>query len=819
MSVPFDVRYGLRKLNNNTGFTMVAVACLALGICASVTVFSVANALLLRPVPGVERTDRIVSLAPKPGTFAGMPGALFTEPISYPVFLRYRDARHVFSELAAYHPFAANLVAGGEPLRLVGQVVTDNYFSTLGMRSALGRLFAPGERARERQLEVVLSHSLWQRAFGARQRVMGSTVHLNGRLFLVIGIAPPGFRGTLHGEEVDLWVPIETAPLVLPELRGGKFEDPTHGWLHWFFGRLAPGVDAERAQREMDLLAGRLAAGDPFRQEPPPGLQLYPGLGIRPGARGDLVSPLALLFAMVGLLMLVVCANLGGLLLVRAAARQEEIGIRLALGVTRGRLVRQLLTESLTLSLIGGAVGFLLAVWAVDALEGFSLGQYLPRMNDLSIDGRVVAFTLVLSLAAGAFFGLIPALWATRRQVTALLRPGMVAVGQDRGRHRLQEAFVVAQITVSLILLVITGLFVRTLWNLRSIDPGFDSRHVVNLRLDLSLQDYTPSAGSALYEQLLSQVRGLPPVRSASLALWVPLSRANKMSRLTSLRSAADGDPVESEYNVVAPAYFQTLGIPLLRGRDFTAADRPGSLPVLIVDETLANTLWPGGDPIGERLTLPRGEVREVVGVAGSVRLRDLQSDPQPYFYVPLAQRYESATALAVRTSGDPLEVVDSLRSIIRKLDPNLGVQVSLFGDEVRGALTQPRLFSWLFGSFSLVALLITAIGLYGTLAYAISRRTRELGIRMALGAQGSEIVGMVIRRGLILTLTGLILGLAAASWTTSVFSRLLFGVTPTDPGVFASVTLVLTLVGLAASSLPAYAATQVDPMAVIRHE
>jgi predicted permease len=822
MSVPIDVRYGFRKLNNSAGFTFVAVACLSLGICASVTVFSVANALLLRPIPGVDRPDRIVSLAPKTMAIEGMPGDLFTLPLSYPVFQRYREGNHVFASLAACQPFTANLVAGGEPLRLAGQVVTDDYFATLGLRGAVGRVFAPGEGAGEMQPEVVLSHALWRRAFGGRRQVVGNPVQLNGRPFTVIGVAPPGFHGTFHSEEVDLWVPIETAPLVLPELRGGKFEDPKHGWLYWFFGRLAPGVDVERAQTEMDLLARRLADGLP-RQERPPELQLYLGLGIRPGTRSELQSPLVLLSAVVGLLMLVVCANLGGLLLVKAAARQEEIGVRLALGVTRGRLIRQLLTEGVALSLLGGAVGFLLAVWAVDALQGLSLGHYLPRMNDLPIDGRVVAFTLLLSVAAGALCGLIPALWVTRHQLVLLLRQGTAVAGQDRGRNRLQEMFVVGQVTVSLLLLVITGLFVRTLSNLRSIDPGFDSARIMNLRLDLSLQNYSASSGAIFYEQLLPQILSLPEVRSASLALRVPLSSANELSRFTGLRPASGpavgAKPLWSEYNVVAPGYFQILGISLLRGRDFTADDRQGSLSVLIADETLANALWPDRNPLGERVMLPSGEVREVVGVVRSVRVRDLQADPQPYFYIPLAQHYEPTMVLHVRTVADPLRVLAPVRSVIRKLAPNLGIQVSRFDDEVQEALTQPRLFSWLFGSFSLVALAITAIGLYGTLAYAVSRRTRELGIRMALGARGSEIVTMVLRRGLTLTVTGLILGLAASVWVTSIFSGFLFGVTPTDPGVFVSVALLLTLVGLAASSLPAYAATRVDPIAVIRHE
>ncbi|HKI01934.1 MAG TPA: ABC transporter permease [Thermoanaerobaculia bacterium] len=822
MGVPLDVRYGFRKLNNNAGFTAVAVFCLALGICASVTVFSIVNALILRPIPGVTGQDRIVTLASKPITLEGMGGKLFSQPLSYPQFLRYREANRVFSDLVAYWPFPANLVAGGEPLRVTGQVVTDNYFTALGLPGHQGRVFTPGEGLRETQPEVVVSHVLWQRLSGDRRPITGSSLHLNGHFFMVIGVAPEGFRGTVQGDEVDLWVPMESAPLVLPALRDGKLLDAGHAWLFWFFGRLAPGVDVEHAQTEMNLLADRLAESGLEGQRPPE-LQIYPGLGHRPGTRGALASPLALLASVVALLMLVVCANLGGLLLVKAAARQEEIGVRLALGVTRGRLIRQLLSESVALSLLGGIAGFMMALWAIDALQGISLGQYLPRTSNLGVDWRVAAFTLALSLSAGVVFGLLPAWWSTRRHLVPLLHRGAGTGGQDRGRTRLQEMFVVGQLTVSLILLIITGLFVRTLRNLQSIDPGFDSAGVLDLRIDLSLQGYSEPSGLVFYDRLLSQVRVLPGVQSAALAFRVPLSSIDQAGGLAGLQPqagpAAGGDQLWSEFNVVTPGYFRTVGIPLLRGRDFSAEDRQDAPPVMIVDETVAAALWPGRNPVGERLALSVDEVREVVGVARNVRFRDLQADPKPYFYLPLSQRYQPALALQVKAAGDPLQAVDPVRSVLRKLDPNLGITLHRFDDEVQEALAQPRLFSWLFGSFSLVALAITAIGLYGTLAYAVSRRTRELGIRMALGARASEIVGLVLRRGLVLTSTGLILGLGAASWATSVFSGYLFGVTPTDPGVFLSVALLLALVGLAASSLPAYSATRVDPMAVIRHE
>jgi putative ABC transport system permease protein len=822
MNVPHDMRYGLRKLNHNVGFTFIAVSCLALGICASVTVFSVVNSLLLRPIPGVVDQDRLVSLISKPSLAEGL-GELADDPLSYPLFSRYRREGHSFSGLVAYQPVPVNLVVAGEPLRLQGQVVTENYFTTLGLRPALGSFFSPTE-AREAPPEAVVSHALWQRYFTPRQG-LGSNVSLNGHTFVVIGVAPPGFRGPQHQDDLDVWMPIETAPLVHPQLTAGALQDPENRWLFGFFGRLAPGADLAHAQREMDLLASRFARGLPPEKRLP-GLQLYPSLRIRPGTFGDLASPLALLAGVVGLLMLVVCANLGGLLLVKAAARQEEIGVRLALGVTRGQLVRQLLAESVTLALAGGATGFVLSLWTVEALQGFPLGRFLPRMQDLSVDGRVVAFTAVLSLVAGVTFGLVPALWSTRRRAVLLLRRGGDGGGLDRGRTRLQEMFVIGQVMVSLMLLVTTGLFVRTLKNLQSVDPGFDSAHVLNVRLNLALDNHLPMSGLSFYEQLLAQVRRLPGVRSASLVSWVPVSKGGDQGHYTNLRPrSGDGNPAKDlscQFSLALPGYFRNLRIPLLRGRDFSPADRQGSTPVVIVDETLAGLLWPGRDPVGERVDLTIGgkiRTHEVVGLVHNVRRKRLQEKALPYFYLPLSQFYEPAMILQVRTAGDPLDAVDSLRSLLRKLAPFLGVEVSRYDEEVEEALAQPRLFSWLFSSFSLTALLVTAIGLYGTLAYAVSCRTRELGIRIALGARGFEIVAMVLWRGLAMTIIGLVLGLAASVWATSLFSPLLFGVTPTDPGVFVAVALLLTLVGLAASSLPAYSATRVDPMAVIRHE
>lgn len=823
MSVPSprDRRHGLRKLKDDAGLTAVAVACLALGIGASVTVFSVVDALLLRPLPGVVEQSRVVSLGPKPIPVEGFPEGL-TLALSYPSFLSYKTSGHAFTALAAYQPVPLNLLAGIEPVRRVqGQVVTDNYFSALGLRPEAGRLLVPGDGVRQATaMPVVVSHGLWKRAFSG-QPVLGRVLRLNGSPFTVVGVAPEGFSGTLHGDPADLWLPLEATPQVLFTVTSSSLYQPKPGWLSFFFGRLAPGVSLDQAQTELDLLASRLGQELPS-EEKPSSLQVYRGLGVWPGSLDPLARPLVLASVLVGLLMLVVCANLVGLLLVKAAARQEEIGVRLALGVTRGRLVRQLLSESLTLALLGGAAGFVMAFFAIEAIQGLPLGQFLPKIDNLRMDGRVMAFTLVLSLGTGVLFGLVPALWSTRRELVPLLRPGAGNGVLDRGRTRLQEIFVVGQITISLVLLISTGLFVRTLMNLQSQDPGFDPGRVLDLRIDLLSPGYSEARGAAFYDQLLKDVQKLPGVESAALTLTVPLSQTYGRRGLSDLSPAgsASEKKLQSEYFVVSPGLFHTLGIPLLRGRDFSPADRKGSPGAVILDESVADSFWPGKNPLGEHVFLSWSkEPWEVVGVARKIRVRNREI-PRPLFYVPMAQHYLPDLALQVKASGgEPMPLAKLAGGIVHRLDPNLAVQATRLTSEVDATLAQSRLFSWLLGGFSVMALLVTGIGLYGTLAYTVRRRTRELGIRMALGARSSEIMALVIRRGLALTLTGLILGLVGAAWTTSVFANLLYEVTPTDPAVFIVVALLLTVVGLAASSLPAYSATRVDPMDVIRHE
>jgi predicted permease len=812
MSLLLDLRHGLRRLRNSPGFTALATACLGIGIGASIGVFSILQILLLRPLPEARAPRELVTLTPKPGPMPGMPEMTFLKPLSYPAFLQYRAMSRTFSEIVAYTKIPVSLAVPGEghPLRVSGHVATANYFSALGLHSALGRTLAEGRGAAEPRSGVVISDELWRRVFHRRHDVLGRTLLLNGRTFQVAGVLPEGFRGVERTDPVDVWLSLEAAPLVVPDMKETDLADPEHFWLDTFFARLAPGMSVEKAQAEVDVIARVLA------KESPRGafsLEVSPGVGIHPLLRKSVLDPLLLLTAAVAALLLLVCANLAGLLLTQAAAREREIGIRIAFGATPERIVQQLLSESMLLGLLGGFAGVAFGRALMTLLEDVALGQLLPYLMGLTLDRRVAAFALGLALATGLLFGLAPALWASQAR---WLREGS---GNTPSRSRLTEAFVVGQIALSLMLLAGTGLFVRTWRSLQEIPPGLDGRGVADFQLDLTLQRYGDRQGQAFYDQLLERVRRLPGVRSASLALGVPLDRGQEAQFFGNIgpEGSAAG-PRAVTMNLVSSGYFKTLGIPL-RGRDFSLQDRDGAAPVVIVSESLARELWPGRDPVGQRATLDRKTV-EVVGVAGDVRT-DLKSRPQDFVYRPVQQLYFPNLTLQVKTAaGTAGAVVAPVRAEIARLDRNLPIsRVSLLEEEIRHASAQPLLFSELLGGASGVAMLLTGIGLYGTLAFSVRRRTREMGVRRALGARTSEILELVLKRGLTLTGLGLACGTAASLLATRVVSGLLFGVKPTDPAVFLTGILICGALGTAASLLPAWSATRVDPMEALRQE
>jgi putative ABC transport system permease protein len=816
MSFLLDLRHGLRRLRRRPGFTALATACLGIGIGASVGLFSILHTLVLRPLPGVAAPRELVTLVPKPMPMPGLPGVTLSKSLSYPVYRQYREANRVFSGLAAYERIPVSLAVPGQgnPVRISGHLVTDNYFATLGLESAVGRTLAGGRGA---ETEVVISRELSQRVFGLRRDVLGRPLLLNGQLFQVAGVLPQGFRGVERTEPVDVWIAMEAAPRVVPGIKPGDLSDPAQQWFPCLFARLMPGANRSKAEAEIDVISRMIAKGGIEA----PGFDISEGLGINPYLRKRIFDSLLVVTGVISLLMLLVCANLAGLLLIQAAAREREIGIRVAFGATQGRIVRQLLSESLLLGLLGGLAGVAIGRGLMRVLEGMVLDGLLPQLAGLSLDRQALTFALTLALAAGVLFGFAPALWLSSE--ARWIREGS---GTTPGRSRLQDVLVVGQVALSLMLLVGTGLFVRTWHNLQEVPPGLDGRGVVDLQIDLELQRYGEAPGQAFYDQLLDRVRRIPGVRSASLAVAVPLASHQEIALFSEIQ--VPGQPLDGKAgprmtaeNLVSPGYFATLGIPLVSGRDFSARDREGAPPVVIVSRSFARSIWGTRDPVGERITIDSLPM-EVVGVAADV-LTSLRGGPRELLYRPLHQFYFPNLTLHVKTAGGEATaraVVSPIRAEMARLDRTVPIAgVSLLEEEIRQASAQPRLFSQLLGGTSGVALLLTGIGLYGSLVLAVRRRTRELGIRRALGAQTSEVLALVLRQGLGLTAVGLTLGIAASLLATRALSGMLFGVTPTDPAVFATVALICGSLGAAASLLPAWSAARVDPMEALRQE
>jgi predicted permease len=701
---------------------------------------------------------------------------------------------------------------------MAGQVVSDNYFAALGMKAAAGRFFSPQEARRGAAPVVVVSHALWQRLFAGDSDLTGRTLSVNGQVFEVLGVAARRFQGTVRGERTDVWIPMEMAPLVMPSMSPPRLEDREFGWLLWFFGRLRPDVDLTRARAGMDALS--LQVAEEAGPGEAPALQIHPYVGIRPGQQHDIAAPLKYLAIAVALLMLVVCANTGGLLLVMLAARQGEIAIRLALGARQGTIVGQVMTEALLLSLLGTAVGLGLASGLMTMLEGAALGRFLPDLHQLSLDSRVLAAASILALINSVAFGLLPGIWASRTNVLAQVR--QTNPGRSGSRLWLQQPFLVAQTAAAVVLVVCACLFVRTLRSLESLDVGFNPEHVLNLRIDLELQRYEEPAGLSFYEHLLEGLQSLPGVDSAAFALAVPLNRGNNaLVRIGDVRPSGSGahEPAWIPFNVVSPRYFRTLGVSVIQGRDFSASDRSTSPRALIINQAMGDKLFPGIEPAGQRVDFG-GTLYEVAGVVENIRFQDLKSVAEPRFYVSMFQHYEPRMTLHVKSRLDPGSMVAAVIAEMRRLDPQIAVyQVELFRNEVRRVLAEPRLLSALFGGFGLAAMLITAIGLYGALAYSVSRRIRELGVRMALGARPRQVVLLVTRQALLVTGIGIAIGLGVALLIARAFASMLYGVSPTDPAVFVAVALIGLAVGLAAAVVPAVAAARVDPIATLRHE
>ena len=821
-----DLRYGFRMLIRNPGFTAVAVIALALGIGANTTIFSLVNALLLRPLP-VERPEELAALY----TSDFSSGPYGTS--SYPDYVDFRDRNQVFSGLVAYTITPLNMNAGGLNERIFSEVVSGNYFSVLGVKPALGRGFlteedrTPGERP-----VMIISHKLWRVRFGGDPAIVGRSVDLNGHAFTIVGVAPEKYPGLTRGLVADSWVPAMMMDQVLP----GSDNLVSRGSRGFqVMGRLKPGVTLNQAKANSGSIAEQL-----FREWPQEWnnirnesrtISLLPESEARvmPGFRTPLVIFMALLMAVVALVLLIACANVANLLLARAATRRKEIAIRLSLGAGRGRLIRQLTTESILLAMLGGAAGLLLALWGANLLMAFKPPVQVPIEIDLRLDWRVLGFTLGVSLLTGILFGLAPALAASRPDLVASLKDqaGESVVG--RGRGRLRGALVIVQVALSLLLLICSGLFLRSLRNASSINPGFDADNLLVMSMDLQLQGYKEASGTIFSQQLLDRVRGLPGIESASLTDSLPLGLGGARRGITiESYTAQPGENMEVDSSVVGPGYVETLRIPLLRGRTFNTQDRDGAPGVVMVNESFVRRYWPGQDAVGKRIQMgfARNGARndspylEVVGVVKDGKYSTLGEEATPFFYLNQAQRYQPSPTLIVRTRGNPIEYLRAVRNEVAALDKSLALyDVKTMRQHLNLTLLPARLAGTVLGIFGLVALILAAAGIYGVMAHSVAHRTREIGIRMALGAQAIDVLKLIVRQGMKLVLIGVVIGSAGAFAVTRSMSSLLYGISATDPVTFIGIAVLLAVVAFLACFIPARRATKLDPTIALRYD
>jgi len=805
-----DFRYALRGLRHSPGFTIAAVLTLAVGIGANTAIFSTLDRLLLRPLP-VEAPERLVQIV----TERGENGINWN--LSLPAVAALREQSGIFAGVLASTPLALGLGGANGGTRVEGAVVTGDYFSVLGLQPALGRWFAAEEAALGRAEQVaVVSHGFWVRSLGADPRALGREIRLNDRPFTVIGIAPRAFDGLMRGSTVDVWVPLP-AGLLLTDM-GACPERPGCSWLD-VFARLAPGVSPQAAQA--GLAAGdaaRIAAGVQFDGERRVLRNGAAGLTHRVGA---LEQPLTLLMAAVVVLLAIGCANVAGLSLVRARGRRREVAVRLALGAGRGRLLRLLLTESAVVAALGGGLGLLVAGWAEDLLAGYRtpFGESLAVQGGLDV--RVLGFAALVSLTTVLAFGLVPALGASRPEVASALKDG--PLGRARGRRRIdvRDALVVGQVALSVVLLVGATLLVRTVRNLQHVDLGFNPRGVLLASVDVEMRQYPPARTGAFYESLLQRVRALPGVRSATLAttVWPNLGGWNWNGvRLEGVAESEDG--ASFDVNLVGPDYFSTLGVPVVRGRALDAGDR-GEPLVAVVNETMARRYWPGGDAVGQKIYRDSTHAIEIVGIAADGKYRELREAPQATVFLPFLASTRPAATLLVRTAGgDPLALAPALRAAVAELDAGVPVfDVRSLETHVAFARARERLAARVVGLFGAVALSLAALGLYGLLSAAVRQRTREIGVRVALGAQPGAVTGLFLRRAAVLVGLGGLAGILVAAGVTRLIRDLLYGVAPTDPGSFVAAVTALGVAGLLAAFLPARRAARLDPVEALRHE
>ena len=808
-----DLRYSLRRLAKSPGFTAIVVLTLALGIGANTAIFSAVNAVLLRPLP-YRDAHRLVTVEHL------YPSLDLEAPVSVPGFLDYKRLARSFESMAVQTGWQANLTGVDEPVRMQGQRVTGEFFTTLQVPALLGRTLQPGEDTEGRARVAVLSHDAWRRIFGAAPDIVGRSLSLNGESYEVVGVMPSGFRDFFN-REAEVWAPLVFEPEQMTD------ENRTSEFLN-LIGRLRPGVPVEQASGELRTLAGQLKRDHPDDYPPDWSLMVTP-LSVQ--ATGNVRPALLVLLGAVGFVLLIACANVANLLLARAASRSKEIAVRTALGATRERLLRQLLTESALVSLAGGAVGLLLAHAGVRALVAADIGN-LPRADEIGIDGTVMLFTLLVSLLAGVLFGLAPAIHTAAPDLHGALKEGGRGTTADRGSHALRRSLVVTEVALALTLLTGAGLLLKSFARLQRVDPGFDPTSLLTFNLALPQVRYPSDTSQiAFFDQVFPAIARVPGVVGVGGTSVMPFGGnwATGSFEIEGYQPPENQPGPWGDIRVVSPHYFETLRIPLLRGRYLTDEDREDTRAVAVIDQEFVRRYWPTENPIGKRFTFgppdgvtdtTRNEWIEIVGVVGHAAHEGLDADPRIQLYLPYRQTALPFMAVAVRTRGNPDRYVNLVRDAVRSVDPDQPISgIAPMEELLSRSVGQRRLSMMLLSLFSGIALVLASVGIYGVMSYSVTQRSRELGVRIALGADRSDVLRLVLRQGMRLAALGIGIGLAAALALTRLIESQLYGVTATDPGTFAGVAAVLAGTALLANLIPAIRATRLDPAVVLREE
>jgi predicted permease len=805
-----DLRFAWRMILRRPAFTAVAILILGLGIGANATIFSWVEAVLLRPLPGVPDQDRLVSLR---GTTPGRADLSFS-------YLNFRDLRGAkpdgFEDLIAFRPAAMNLRTNGEPVRVWGELVTSNFFEVLRIRPVHGRAFLPSDdSAPDKEAVVVLGHNVWQRLFRGDVSVIGRSITLNGRPFTVVGIAPAGFAGSAAGLSLDVFVPITMQKAIMS---GDRLPQRGNSFLQ-VFGRLADGASLERARASAAVVAGRLVADHP---------EINADRGIRviplhqDGASGLMMPVMATLMGVVAIVLLVACANLAGLLLAKAAGRQREVAVRLAVGASRGRLIRQFLVESALLAAAGGAAGIVMSYWTSGLLTAFVPRTPFPVGFAPAFSPTLVGFSIAATAATAIAFGLLPAFRISRPDVVDALKASSGSMSFTFSRGSLRQVLVVGQVALSLLLLVCAALFTRSLTRAQQMDPGFSTRSALVASLDVLPNGYDAERGIVFYQQLLQRLNEVPGVDTASVATILPLDISSGSDMQVDIEgyTPRKGEELHVYYNRVGPLYFDTMGISIVQGRAIDASDVEGRQQVAVINETMARRYWAGRDPVGGLVEFGDGPTR-IVGVARDGKYSRYNEPAKNYMYLPTFQYYRPDVALIVKAAGgDPASLLPAVQREIRALDANLPLfDVRTLDEHLQFSLFIPRMASQLLGLFGALSLLLAAVGLYSVIAFSVAQRRREIGIRMALGADRRDVLRLVARQGFVIITAGIAVGLGLALAASRLLADQLPGVSSSDPISYVATACLLAVVAILACLIPARTAASLDPLLALRRD